>query len=44
MARQAVIDTESGDVIVIMDAHMEVAEGKSRSDGGQASSDRHGKW
>ena len=37
------IDTESGDVIVIMYAHMEVAEGKSRSDGGQAGRDRRSK-
>ena len=36
VARQAVIDAVSGDVIVIMDVHMEVAEGKSRSYGGQA--------
>ena len=43
-ARQTGINVASADVIVIMDAHMEVAEGKSRSDGGQADRDRRSKW
>ena len=43
-ARQAGINAARADVIVIMDAHMEVAEGKSRSDVGQAGSDRRRKW